>query len=253
MPQDSIIQIRLVNTNTKDSVVLYDGSLVKNGTVFPKLVRQSAVQSLIDQGIVEQVPATSSIPLNAVFGDIVVTNPGTRVTIPIGPERSAGAIKKKSITVGLTEYKVDSVTPELNYYPVTFDVNGSPVTYALEYSRFSSTSDSFPDAYSFATLRTNGDPTPRPLDYADNFKDEYTLKPGQILNCRLSSRITDLEAKGLITIQSVDVTPVNVPTPQSTIGPSPQGLPFPPALPDPLFNFVNFYGWINSVPQFPQM
>lgn len=251
MVANEIIQVRLVDLQGKDFITLSDGTVIRNGYIFPRLVRRSSVQSFIDQGILEQVPLTTAIPLKVAFGDIEVVG-SRRVNVPIGPSREQTPVLGKSVTYNSTTYKTEALTNELNYFPVTLIVSGMPTTFSLDYPRFSSSTDNFPDSYSFATIRRNPLDTPKPLDTFDNFKDYIVLNPGQILNCRLNPRIADLEAKGKITISNITVNNSNIPTPQNEIGPSPQGLPFPNVLPDPLFMWVDFYGWINSLPMFPE-
>jgi hypothetical protein len=249
--QDEIIQVRLTDTATNNKILVGDNTLISNKTlIFPHLVRKSAVQKLIDEGLVEQVPATTSIPLTAVFADIELAT-SKRVAIPIGPLREQDSIVRKKVNDGTNDIKVETVTPELNYYPVTLIVLGVPTEFALEFPRFSSLTDKYQDVFSFATIRTLASPTPKPLDSFDNYKNEIVLKPGQILNCRINPKIAELEAKGLITITSISTTPANIASPQTTIGPSPEGLPFPAITPTPLFQFVDFYGFVNSAPTFP--
>lgn len=249
MPQDEIIQVRLTDSATKDKVMVGDNTTLANGSVFPYLVRRSAVQSLIDAGLVEQVPATSAIPLTAVFADIQLAS-SKRVAIPFGPAKEQDSIIRKKVNDGSVDHKIETVTPELNYFPVTIVVSGTPTEFALEYPRFSSTTDRYLDTYSFATVRTSST-SAKPVDSFDNHKSELVLKPGQILNCRLNPKIVELEQKGLITLASISTTPANVPTSQTTIGPSPASLPFPKIAPTPLFQWVDFFGFVNSAPTFP--
>lgn len=251
MAQDQIIQVRLTDTATNNKMLVGDNTLISNKTlVFPHLVRKSSVQKLIDAGLVEQVPLTTPIPLTAVFADIQLAT-SKRVAVNFGPVREQDAITRKKVNDGSQDIKLETVSPELNYYPVTLIISGTPTLLSLEYPRFSSSTDNYPDVFSFATVRTAAAPTPRPLDTFDNYKQEIVLKPGQILNCRINPKIVELEAKGLITITSISTTPANIPTPQVTIGPSPASLPFPPIAPDPLFQWVDFYGFLNSAPTFP--
>jgi hypothetical protein len=248
--QDQIIQVRLTDSASKDKAIIGDNTILSNGVAFPYLVRQSAVQPLIDKGIVEQVPLTTGIPLTAVFADIQLAT-SKRVAVNFGPVREQDAIIKKKVNDGITDHKVETVSPELGYYPVTIIVAGVPTEFALEFPRFSSSTDKYQDVFSFATVRSATHPIAKPIDTFDNFKTELVLKPGQILNCRLNSRIIDLETKGLITLTSISTTPTNIPTPTTTTGPSPQGLPFPPVVPSPFLQFVDFFGFVNTSPTFP--
>ena len=251
MAQDEIIQIQLTDAGTQSKMIIGDNTSVKANTAIPVLVRRSAVQEFIDKGLMEQVPTTTAIPLSIVFADIEVVSGKGRVSVPIGPKKEQDPIVSKTISDGVVIQKVETVTPETNYYPVSLIIAGVPTEFCLDYPRFSSSTDRYPDSLSFATIRTLANPTPLALDHLDQYKDEIILNPGQILNCKLNPKIVELEEKGLLQITNITVTPSNVPTPQTTVGPSPISLPFPPTIPSPLFMYVDFWGIINSAPTFP--
>jgi hypothetical protein len=251
LAQDEIIQIQLTDAGTQSKVIVGDNTTVKANTPIPVLVRRSAVQEFIDKGLVEQVPATTAIPLNSVFADIEVVSGKGRISVPIGPKKEQDSIVTKTISDGVTTQSVETVTPETNYYPVTLIIAGNPTEFCLDYPRFSSSTDRYPDSLSYATIRTVANPDPLPLDHLDQYKDEIVLNPGQILNCKLNPKIVELEAKGLIQLSNITVTPANVPTPQTSVGPSPISLPFPPTIPSPMFMYVDFWGVVNSAPTFP--
>lgn len=251
MAQDEIIQIRLTDAATQSKVIIGDNTVVRANTPVPVLVRRSAVQEFIDKGLVEQVPATTAIPLSIIFADIQVVSGKGRVSIPIGPKREQDAIKVGKVKANSVEYKVESVTPETNFYPVTLIIAGVPTDFSLDYPKFSSSTDKYPDSLSFATIRTVANPNPLPLDHLDQYKDEIVLNPGQTLNCKINPKIVELEAKGFLQITNITVTPSIVATPQTTVGPSPAGLPFPSTHPDPLFMYVDLWGILNSAPTFP--